>query len=554
MFQRAAHRRWIRAIVIGGCLAMAGCFETCQSSVEPRSQAQTSLDAWPFEVSHARVLPARVNHLVFVRELQTLERGLAVAWRHLGTDSVPAMADVLSELAAQKTLAQSGLALESAVVGFHLDGRWGMLAQLNDREQLQSWLGELETRDPFELRDTPNGWELVIVRKEGESRVVSIRAHGERVAWLWPSSLSRATSRDRDETELAWVSGQTPPRQRWRRDSTWRQLIDQTTRGDEMVVAAFDPVEWFRGWQLEGRARQLLDRFARQLGEVGIRGRYRDSDRTLAFDVYTPRASGAPSVISGLGQPDGTLPPLGGLVEPGVLGVVRLSADAMRLYGLVRSLLPAERRQQLDRLWTKSEQRLKLEGPERIVGNMSGHAVAVIYGIEGERLDWKRPGLARRLLELETTREAILLPIHDRTLVERTLDVFTQLSGGRLSRQNAEHTVHYAWVEKGRLEWAFILSDDHLIYVDSSAAFDQAMIYEQRGGTVLREMEAIAPLLRDRHRSGLYLDTATLADILSQSGEAHLARWLKRFQSALVIGRSETEPPSTRFEFRLAPP
>jgi len=180
--------------------------------------------------------------------------------------------------------------------------------------------------------------------------------------------------------------------------------------------------------------------------------------------------------------------------------------------------------------------------------------VIVIYGIGGDRLEWRSPGAIRRILELRATREAVLLPIQDRVIAEQTLDAFTQLSQGRLSRENAEHTVHYAWLEGGLLEWAFILDDTHLLFVDSAAAFDQAMIYERRGGSLSDELTPLAPLMKGRHRSGIYLDTAILADILAQSGDSRIARWLEPFEFLRVLGDPRSEPPSIRLELRVAAP
>jgi hypothetical protein len=534
--------RWLWALATGGWLVLVGCQDGCREAPERAQSPSTTSRAWPLRIAHARDVPARADHLVFARSLRDVLDGLSTGLDRIDSTDDPPLSSLRG--ISVETWSNSGLDLDASLVAFRLDDRWGAVVRLADRTRFASWLEEAGSRPNLEVRSDDAGGTTLVLEVADTTRTVRMRRRGDIVALL----LGEGSAEDFDW----WREGDDTPG--WRADDRWRRLIATTTRPDSDVVAGFDAAGWLRERASEGRAGRLVTRFARQIGRVGIRARYRASRRRLILDVLTPGSPGAPTIVSGLGEPTGELPPLGGLVEPGVLAVLRLSVDAERLYGLVRSMLPAERRRELDRFWEESRRQLEIEGPERIADNFSGHVVVVVYGLQGDRLDWDEPGLGHRILEMQATREAILMPIRDRTLAERTLDAFTQLSRGRLSRQTAEHTVHYAWLQDGLLEWAFVLGDDHLLYVDSATAFDQAMIYERRGGSLSREMSALAPLLQPRRRSGLYLDVATFSDLLAGRGYDRVAPWLEPLESLLVIGRPDARPPSTRLELELAPP
>ena len=198
--------------------------------------------------------------------------------------------------------------------------------------------------------------------------------------------------------------------------------------------------------------------------------------------------------------------------------------------------------------------KLLLEGPEKILENFNGHVVLVFYGLDGESLSADQGMSLRRVLELRATSEAILLPIKSRKKAERLLDKMTQITQGRLSRQRGEHTVQYAWFDEGELEWAFILSDEHIIFVDSATAFGQAMQFERRGrplGSEEIDKLGIGPLLERRGRSGIYLDTGTLANLLSENGRDTAASWLLPFQSVLLTTEMDGETSKTRLRFRF---
>ncbi|MFB6372645.1 MAG: hypothetical protein ABEN55_05945, partial [Bradymonadaceae bacterium] len=287
---------------------------------------------------------------------------------------------------------------------------------------------------------------------------------------------------------------------------------------------------------------------------TGIRARLTSDQSDLSIDLRSRSTTGEPVVVSDLGTPSGTFPGLGGLVEPGVLGVVRVSVDPQSVYRLLVSTLPADRRARLKAFWKQLEQKLLIDGPESILENFTGHAVAVFYGLGDDILAGGRGASLRRFFRLQSTREVVVLPITSRTDLERLLDKATQVSRGRLSRQQGKHTVQYAWFRDGTLEWALVLSDEHLVFVDSATSFDKALQFEHRGGALTarqRKSMRIGPLLETRDRSGFFLDAATVGNLLAENGRERAAAWLEPVRSILLTTEMDDEASVTRIDLRL---
>ena len=215
-----------------------------------------------------------------------------------------------------------------------------------------------------------------------------------------------------------------------------------------------------------------------------------------------------------------------------------------------RSLLPPESRTALDQWIQELDSALAIDLVGDVMTNLAGHAVVAIYGFEPSVLRIDNPQLAFDLLTLKATREAVLMPIADRKRMERVLDAWTQASRGKLSRQPAGDTVQYAWLEDGALSWALILGRDHVVFVDSTAAFDHAIAYERSARPLDAALieRGLPDLFEGIDRSGIYLDTTSLSNLLAESKNEQLASYLRPFKSFILT--SEMSGQSNRIHIR----
>lgn len=293
-------------------------------------------------------------------------------------------------------------------------------------------------------------------------------------------------------------------------------------RGDSLVKA------------LPGRGHAVLlrNQLAESLGEVYVAIPKSDLRESIALRIYTPGGE-APSLGLELGEASAALPNLGGLARPGVLGMLRISATPSALLSLLRAVLPVEERRRLEEMLQALDQDLLVDVENSVLQNLTGQFALVFYGIEDQFFELHGLELVASLIRLQSTKEALLIPINDRRQMEDYLNIFTQLSRGRLRRQVIRHTVHYAWFEDGALEWAFILNDDYLLFVDSAVAFEHASSWERSpvqltGSLAERNVDSLMSATRG---IGAYLDLSTLRSILGESGRQGAGEWLREFDA-----------------------
>ena len=157
-------------------------------------------------------------------------------------------------------------------------------------------------------------------------------------------------------------------------------------------------------------------------------------------------------------------------------------------------------------------------------------------------------------MALRTTREAIYLPIHDRSKVALVLDALTQLTRGALRRKRVGDAVQYAWFDADQaLQGALLLHDRHVILIDSAPAFERAMSYTQNPAPLAPGLEHLDPLLSPQHVSGLSLDVSTLRGLLPDNTPKS-AMWLLKAVDRLVLRlRQEGGASVAELDVTLAP-
>jgi hypothetical protein len=291
------------------------------------------------------------------------------------------------------------------------------------------------------------------------------------------------------------------------------------------------------------RAEDLLTRMTRQSGRVGVVGRLEPSG-AIRLRVLTALDAGAPQVVDRLGRARAPLPRLGGLIEPGVLGVLRVSLDPVAAFDLARSGLSASERDQLEALFTTLERDFALDIERAVVSNLIGHAVVVVYGLA---LPPEPPdsftAFALDLLRGRLTHEAVFLPIEDRDRLALFLDALTQLSRGRLVRQRRDDVIEYAWFELDggarALRGGALLTSSHLVLVDSAVAFNHAASHARAPTDLAPSLSRLGldRLLEGDDRSGLYLDVDALETLLRPGEAEAVGEWLAPLDRVVLVTR-----------------
>jgi hypothetical protein len=322
--------------------------------------------------------------------------------------------------------------------------------------------------------------------------------------------------------QLVWSS------QAWTRDF-------QVPGVERPVVGGIRPRYWLARESGEGHAALLWARLRNQLGPVAIAAHFDDDTQTFTIDAQTTSDPREPAFVRDLQGAAGDPPAAGGLVVPGVLAVGRLSVNPRKFYELIRSTFPAEQRLELDRLIRELDEQLAINIMDDLLDNVFGHAVVVVYGVDTRVFKEQKPGLLADLLFLRGTREAVYIPIKNRQNIEDLLNAWTQISKGKLNRQEVQQTIQYAWFEDGNLTWAILLGSDHVILVDSTAAFDRAMAFQRSAPSIKAADERVTPLLQSRDRSGFFVDTRALANLMGSETLDSLHRILDPLKSIRVI-------------------
>ena len=95
--------------------------------------------------------------------------------------------------------------------------------------------------------------------------------------------------------------------------------------------------------------------------------------------------------------------------------------------------------------------------------------------------------------------------------------------------------------------------DNAVTFLDSATALDRAKAYERRGRPLGEEAKSmgIEPLLSGQTTSGLYLDAATLSNVLTANGLDKGAAWLVPFQSFTLTTDVTGDEPSTELRIEV---
>jgi hypothetical protein len=331
-------------------------------------------------------------------------------------------------------------------------------------------------------------------------------------------------------------------------------LVDALDFGEPAGIVR--PATWMSAHDSTGQAAVLYERIAAQLGPVAFAMAAEPAERRVHLRILTPGEKGAPRAMTDLGRAEGELPPVGGLIEPGVLGVVRVSASPQSLYQLFLSGLPAEQRTEFQGFWRRLDEELKIDARTNVLQNLQGHAVVAVYGIKTEALEAAGDDWINSVVRLQATREAALLPIKDREKMLRVLDALTTVTKNKLKRQAVGETIQYAYFSDGELEWAFILGDNHVLYVDSAVAFDQAMAYEEAAhplGESMADAE-VDKLIEPSQVSGFYVDAENLGNLLTEAENTDGARLLAPLRRVLMTTSMQDGVGVTDLRLQLAPP
>ena len=495
---------------------------SCSGSEDTTSDSNEELH-WIRRAPAASVAPTSARVMVVSSSLQSLLAHSRAAWRATPRPTDDELGTLWqSKLGWQPWEAAGwsrvGVDQNAPASMFYDRGWWVVVATLDDAEAYAAYrteqpssVGTAETGDFKGMNFTLTGQRLHLAA----DREVLI------AALKFEKSPSDAASGD--GLPSAWLPDERSFVDRLRyRDLLVRGLESRDPAG---VVR---PAPWLSNIETSGQSTVLLQRIISQLGPVAFSTELGDEGRTLEMEVLTPGEPGAPRVVEDLGEAGGQLPPVGGLIEPGILGVARVSVDPASLYQLVVSGLPAERRTELDGFWERLNEELQIDARANVLENVQGHAVVAVYGIKTETLEQAGEHWFNSIIQLAATREAVLLPIKDREKMGRVLDALTTVTKGRLQRQAVGDTIQYAFFEDGELKWAFILGDNHVLYVDSAVAFDQAMQYERSAHPLGDSMAetGVSALLGPEQISGVYLDTASLANLLKEAGAQEGAQLL----------------------------
>lgn len=308
---------------------------------------------------------------------------------------------------------------------------------------------------------------------------------------------------------------------------------------DAKLSGFIKPGQFMPDSEETGQAAVIWTRMKDQMGPVGWAAKFDVMRNEVTLEVVSKPDPKAPAFVTTLGRARGELPVVGGLVDPGVLAVVRVSADPKQVYTLVRSLMPAADRIELD-TWLKDVQDvLNLDVMEDILTNLKGHAIVVVYGFNSKEFT-ANSNIWANIFSLEATREAVLLPIEDDERLRNVLDAVTTLSEGRLNRQAVGNSVQYAWIEEGNLTWAVIVAKEYAVFIDSTAAFDHAVTYERSARPLPKPLkDAGLDQLFEGHRSSIYVDSRALSNLLNETGNNEVAQWLSPFDT--VIGWTEED-------------
>ena len=303
------------------------------------------------------------------------------------------------------------------------------------------------------------------------------------------------------------------------------------------------------------QAQALRQRLVQIQSSVGLRADYDPEARRVTALIHVQDAPQEPTVVRDLRGARDELPELGALIVPGALAVLRVSAAIGPLFTLWLSTLSQPQREQLDAFERQLRDDLSIDLREALLHNLTGHMVVVVYGLNPEAFAQPALAVLRDLTSLRATREAVLWTLHDGRKLGQALDAATQLSRGRLRRQAAEGAIQYAWFDEGELRWAILLHEDYAILIDSPVAFSRAMSQVRSPQPLAASWQPVhlPELLRERDRSGLYVDLAALLPLLPEPTRASAQPWLGPLKSLLLRSDPRERASEVHVEVTLKP-
>jgi hypothetical protein len=289
----------------------------------------------------------------------------------------------------------------------------------------------------------------------------------------------------------------------------------------------FEPRPLLATWKpSKPRARELVERATFQAGRIDFQ--VKTAKAAIDAELSMRPVSGEPSFVSDLGDPTGDSPDVAGLTTSDMLGMARLSADPARLWTLLRSLLSAEHRGELDEFVAKLDGEAALS-VDAVLAALSGHVYVVAYatapGSAHTPIDW---------LTLDATQEALLIGVRDRQTVRRALDAWTQLSKHRLRVHETRQVLQWAWFEGEQLRWTAELGADYLLIMDGPAALDAAQRWKTTPSPLAKVLvERGVDSLLQGNRSGVYVDLTAVRE--------HLGGVLPRVESIAVSAENSPD-------------
>lgn len=327
------------------------------------------------------------------------------------------------------------------------------------------------------------------------------------------------------DAEIVWGGGDAA---RARAEARWRgpqtQTLSRNHQPGPMIRGHFDLQGFLQGLKFEKpRSRELLERAAGQIGRLEFEADLEERD--LSATVRPQLRAGEPRFVGTLGVPEGDLPDVSGLSD-GAVAIARLSAATPDLWVLFRSLLPAEQRLELDGFQSALRQELAIDLDDALVENLTGHYVAFAY-------DARPPEKQDDLLYWLTgagTEDAIFVGLKDAEKMQTLLNVWTQVSKGKLNTQKVDGSRnHWAWMEDGELSWAMVLGADNVVVVDGPQSYTHAVVDTSDSIPSSLVERGVKELLATGGRSGFYLDRSVLTAMAGSDSFLSRYAWVTAY-------------------------
>lgn len=500
--------------------------------------------------AHGRWLPADAQLVSYWPSLEMIEQLLAVVqtlWpnmKPLISQRCALTQETPLSLCRPTSWPQLGISPRAGVGLFLQDGQLGLSVSLTRPDALsqalqaklepgQRW--RLEAREDHSVLIVDEQERLALLERE-QVALLLLPSASQPKPGLWAQRLARLA-----------------PQARWDQDAQHRQLAAKLYQ-PARPFWVINPTTAFLSMPAQSaHAISLRDRLAELQGKLGLSATYDTTTRRLRAQLYSQDAPQEATVVRDLRGASQELPPLGALISPGALGVVRVSASVEALSTLWLSTLTPPQRAQLTDFERHLRDELSIDLKDALWNNLTGHMVMVLYGLTPEVFAQDLLSVLKDVFALQATREAILLTLHDGPKLSRALDAATQLSQGKLRRQGVGEMIQYAWFDQGDLRWALLVHSDDVIYIDSPVAYARAMQHIRKPEPLKPSWQAtnLQELLTERDRSGLYLDISAWLALLPEAQRALLKPWLGPIKSMLLSADSLERSSAMTLELTL---